>query len=382
MNTERTWAEINLDNLEHNFRQMKARLGESTRFLGVVKADAYGHGAVRVAALLEEVGCDYLAVACIDEAVEVRQSGVTLPLLILGYTPLDRIGDLAKYGITQAVGGIKSARAISNAACEMGTCIKVHMKVDSGMGRLGFTCSGGADPSAEMLEAMALPNLDVEGIFTHFAVSDVPGGEEYTEEQLSVFKELAERLETLSGKKFKIKHCTNSGAMINYEKAFLDMVRPGIALYGCYPCEGSGVLSLRPVMQLKTRIVQIKEFAAGSSISYGRLYTAQSLRKIAVIPIGYADGLHRVLSGKIDVLVRGVRAPQVGRICMDMCMVDVTDVPGAAVGDVVTVFGSDGGGTIPVEEQAEKAGTISYEMLCAVAPRVPRIYIRNGSPER
>ena len=378
MDTERTWAEIDLDCIEHNFREMKARLGEDTRFLGVVKADAYGHGANKVAAVLQEAGCDYFAVACLDEAMRLRAGGAMLPILILGYTSPERTPELIEYGITQSVSSLAMAKEMSLIASSLGRSVKVHLKADSGMGRMGFTCHGGRDPSDEMAEIMRLPNLDIEGIFTHFAVSDVEGGGEYTEMQFEAFTSLADRLEALSGKKFKIRHCTNSGAMINYEKTYLDMVRPGIALYGCYPDKDHGGLELRPAMQLKTRIYQIKEFAAGDTVSYGRLYTAPSVRRIAVVPIGYADGLHRVLSGKLEMLVRGQRVPQVGRICMDMCMLDVTDVEGVTEGDVVTVFGRDGDGFIPVEEPAEKAGTISYEILCDVSPRVPRLYFRHG----
>ena len=378
MDMERTWAEIDLDCIEHNFREMKARLGTGTRFLGVVKADAYGHGADRVAAVLEEAGCDYFAVACLDEAIRLRRGGARLPILILGYTSPEHTPELIEYGITQALSSLEMGREMSRIAQSLGKTVTVHLKADSGMGRMGFTCHGGRDPSAEMAELMLLPGLNVEGIFTHFAVSDISGGKEYTEMQFDAFTSLADRLEAISGKKFAIRHCTNSGAMINYAQTYLDMVRPGIALYGCYPDRDHGGLELRPAMQLKTRIVQVKDFAPGDTVSYGRLYAAPSERRIAVVPIGYADGLHRVLSGKLEMLVRGVRVPQVGRICMDMCMLDVTGVEGVSPGDTVTVFGRDGDAFIPVEEPAEKAGTISYELLCDVSPRVPRIYFRHG----
>ena len=381
MYTDRTWAEIDLDCIEHNFRAMKEKLPAETRFLGVVKADSYGHGACRVAALLEELGCDYLAVACMNEALALREGGVTLPILILGYTATEHTETLIENNITVALGKLDLAEKMSELAGALGKKLKVHLKVDSGMGRMGFTCRSPRDPVEDMLKVMRLPNLEVEGIFTHFAVSDVEGGGEYTEDQFKEFTGVIDRLEKLSGKKFKIKHCTNSGAMLNYTKTYLDMVRPGIMLYGCYPDGESDYIKLQPAMQLKTRIVQIKDFEPGDTVSYGRLYTAPSKRKIAVIPIGYADGLHRVLSGKLDVLIRGKRAPQVGRICMDMCMVDVTDIPDAERGDIVTVFGRDGDGFIPVEELAEKAGTISYELLCAVSPRVRRIYLRHGAKE-
>lgn len=375
---KRTWAEISLDNIEHNFKEMKARLREGTRFLGVVKADAYGHGAIQTALLLQEIGCDYLAVACIDEAVQLRENGIILPILILGYTAPEYAGELIKHNVTATIIDLEQAKAMSDEAEKCCAKLKVHLKVDSGMGRLGFVCrEAGEDPETEMLTVMELPGLEIEGIFTHFAVSDVLD-DKYTDRQFAYFTRLIERLEEKTGIKFKIKHCTNSGAMINYDWTYLDMVRPGIALYGCYPDKDKGGLELRPAMALRTRIVQVKDTAPGESISYGRTYMADKKLKTAVIPVGYADGLHRVLSGKIEVLVHGRRVQQVGRICMDMCMIDVTGIENVRPGDVVTIFGQDGDVFIPVEEYAEKAGTISYELLCAVSPRVERVYLRKG----
>lgn len=371
---KRTWAEISLENIRHNFLEMKSQLRRGQKFLGVVKANAYGHGAVQVASMLEENGADYLAVACLDEAEELRSSGIKLPILILGCTPTEYTEKLMELDITQALGTLKNAELMSAAAEKAGGKVKVHLKVDSGMGRVGFTCHDGRDPEDDMLEVMRLGGLDIEGIFTHFAVSDVLG-DKYTDMQFSEFTGLISRLEEKSGFKFRIRHCTNSGAMINYDWAYLDMVRPGIALYGCYPAKEHGSLTLLPAMSVRTRIAQIKEFMPGDTVSYGRTYTADAKCLIAVVPIGYADGLHRVLSGKIDMLVRGRRVRQVGRICMDMCMLDVTDVPGVSEGDIVTLFGRDGEEFISVEEQAEKAGTISYEFLCSMSPRVKRVYI-------
>ncbi|SHH85826.1 alanine racemase [Sporobacter termitidis DSM 10068] len=370
----RTWAEISLKNIEHNYKAMRARLKEGTRFLGVVKADAYGHGAVRVAERLQELQCDYLGVACIDEALSLRENGITLPILIMGYTPPQLVSRLLEYGLTQTVYSLPMAEEFSQEALRLGKKLKVHLKADSGMGRLGFICHGGRDPGQEMVLALKLPGLYPEGIFTHFAISDVCG-DDFTEKQYGDFKALVERLEHKAGIKFAIKHCANSGAMINYDWSYGDMVRPGIMLYGLYPDKETGGIELRPVMELKARIAQIKELEAGDTVSYGRIYTAPGRRKIAVVTIGYADGLHRVLSGKMDVLIRGRRARQVGRICMDMCMVDVTEIPDAAVGDAVTIFGRDGSAYISLEEQAALAGTISWELLCAVSPRVPRVYL-------
>jgi len=371
---KRTWAEIDLDNIRYNYRSMRAALKPTQKFLGVVKADAYGHGAVRIAEVLEKEGADYLAVACIDEAVTLRNAGIKLPILILGITDPKYTDVLIENNITQAVGSLENAAKMSEIAVKMGKIAKIHLKVDSGMGRVGFTCHSGHDPLSEMVQAANMPNLDVEGIFTHFAVSDELG-DEYTNMQFDAFCSIISRLEETLGRRLAIHHCTNSGAMINYDWAYMDMVRPGIALYGCYPAAEKGSIDLKSVMQVKSRIAQIKDFEEGNTISYGRTYTVKEPRKIAIVPIGYADGLHRVLSGRIEMLVCGKRVKQVGRICMDMCMIDVTDVPEAKVGDIVTVFGHDGDEFIPIEEQAEKAGTISYELLCAVSPRIPRVYI-------
>ncbi len=370
----RTWAEISLKNIEHNYKAMRARLHHGTRFLGVVKADAYGHGAVQVAGLLQELGCDYLGVAFIDEALHLRENGITLPILIMGYTSPELTHRLLEHNLAQTVYSIEMAEAFSSAAAALGKTLTIHLKADSGMGRLGFKCHDGRDPETDMLRVLQLPGLYAEGIFTHFAVADV-SGDPFTEKQFSAFKELVERLEKNAGLKFEIKHCANSGSMINYDWSYVDMIRPGLSLYGLFPDKDTGGLELKPAMALKTRVAQIKAFDAGDTVSYGRVYTAPSKRKIAVITIGYADGLHRVLSDKIDVLLHGKRARQVGRISMDMCMIDVTDIPDAKPGDIVTVFGRDGDAFIPIEEQAALAGTISYELLCAVSPRVPRVYL-------
>lgn len=369
---KRTWAEISLGNIRHNFLNMRAQLPEGCRFLGVVKADAYGHGAARVAAMLEREGCDYLAVACIDEAAKLRACGITLPILILGPSPAECAVRLAELRITQAVGDIQTAREYSRLLEGTGLTLKVHMKLETGMGRTGFR-AGDDNAFEEIKQAVSLPNLIYEGVFTHFAVSD-EFGDGFTDVQFGRFMDTIARIERETGHRFEIRHCTNSGAMINYEKVYLDMVRPGIALYGCYPAAEHGKIDLRPAMQLRSRIAVITEHKAGDSISYGRTFIAQRDMRIAVLPVGYADGLHRLLSGKLEVLINGKRCKQVGRICMDMCMVDVTGVPDVKAGDIATVFGHDGGEFIPVEELAEKCGTISYELLCAVSPRVPRVY--------
>ena len=370
----RAWAEISLPNIEHNYKAMKARLRSGTRFLGIGKADAYGHGAVRVAARLQELGCDYLGVACLEEALALRENGITLPVLILGYTAPELTAVLLDNDLTQTVYSTEIAEAFSKAASALGKTLKAHLKIDSGMGRLGFTCHGGRDPLPELRRVLALPGLYFEGVFSHFAISDACG-DPYTEKQFDAFRALIDELEKSAGMTFQIKHCANSGAMVNYDWSYFGMVRPGLLLYGLYPDKETGDIALRPAMALKARIAQVKEFQAGDTVSYGRTYTVPSPQKLAVVTIGYADGLPWGLSGKIDVLIHGRRAKQVGRICMDMCMIDVTDIPDVAVGDIVTIFGRDNDAYISVDELARLAGTISWELLCAVSPRVPRVYL-------
>ena len=363
----RCWAEIDLSALENNYRRMREMLPPGCRFLGVVKADAYGHGAVRVAQKLESLGAEYLAVAFLDEAVALRAAGVRLPILILGHTDPAFTPLLLENDVTQAVVSLEAARAYNACAQRLGGRLRCHLKVDSGMGRLGFFDGNRAE---EMLEALRLEALDFEGIFTHFAVADEPELD-YTDRQLAVFTALYKNLECACGQKFRIKHCAASSGMINYAQSCLDMVRPGIALYGHYPAAPAARPALEPVMRLKCRVMQLKRAQKGESVSYGRTWIAARDSRIAVLGIGYGDGLHRVLSNRASVVLHGKRVPLVGRICMDMAMADVTDLPEVRTGDVAEVFGVH----LPVEEQAALCGTISYELLCAVAPRVPRIYL-------
>ncbi|MGI5935537.1 MAG: alanine racemase [Oscillospiraceae bacterium] len=368
---KRSWAEISLKSIEHNYRNIRSLLPPCCRFMGVVKANAYGHGAVEVSRLLEKLGCEYLGVATFDEARELRDAGIGLPILILGHTPPNLAPEMARLDITQAVANLGVAREM--AGILEGKRLKIHIKLETGMGRIGFSH---ASPRTmeEILELLALPCFDAEGIFTHFAVSDVYG-DSFTQEQFRRFKETVSKLEEASGHTFAIKHCANSGAVINYPETYLDMVRPGLALYGMYPGNEKGSLDLRPAMSLKTRVAAVYEQAPGDTISYGRTFTVEKDMRVAVLPIGYADGLHRIASNKIDVLIHGKRARQLGRICMDMCMVDVTDIPDCRPGDVAIIFGSDGDAYLPVEELAEKCGTINYEIVCSPSRRIPRIYV-------
>ena len=368
----RTWTEIDLSNLEHNYRALRAMLPQGCRFLGVVKADAYGHGAVQVARRLETLGAEYLAVACLDEALELRQAGITTPILILGYTPTERAEALLDNGITQTVYDVEMARALSDAAAAAGKTLKIHVKADTGMSRLGWLC-GGEDQSAAVeaiAQVCALPGLEAEGIYTHFANAD--GDEDYTMLQFTRFLDLLEALKE-RGITFAIRHCAASAAALKFPCTHLDMVRPGIALYGHYPdpsCEGLDGPGLRPVMTLKTRVASVKIVPAGTPVSYGCTRVLDRETKLAALTIGYADGLPRLCSDKLEVLIGGQRAPVVGRICMDMCMADVTGLD-VAPGDEVEVFGEH----LPIEDVAALAGTIQYELLCAVSPRVHRAYL-------
>ncbi len=363
----RTWAEIDLTALEHNYRALRSNLEPGCKFVGVVKANAYGHGALPVAKKLEELGAEYLAVACLAEAVQLREGSVKAPILILGGTPGELAPELIRHGLTQTVFDLPTAQVYSKVAVEAGASIKIHIKADTGMGRLGFVGQGRVE---DILAACALPGLEPEGLFTHF--SDADGSEAYTMAQFTDFLDLRDAL-AAAGRTFKINHCAASAAMLHYPCTHLDMVRPGIALYGHYPDEDAVGLDgpgLLPVMTLKTRVAAVRTLPAGKCVSYGRTHALGRESRLAVLPIGYADGLHRGLSNRMEVLFPQGRAPIVGRVCMDLCMADVTDLPGVKPGDVAEVFGQ----ALAVEDKSDVLGTISYELLTSVAPRVPRVY--------
>ncbi len=371
----RTWAEIDLDALAHNYRQARLRTGPGVKYLGVVKADAYGHGAVQTARKLEALGADYLAVSSLDEARELRHGGIAMPVLILGHTPPEMVPELIRYGITQTVSAQAKAEAYSAAAAACGGTLKVHIKVDTGMSRLGFLVRDGHfDGGVEAIcRACGLPHLEAEGIFTHFAVSDDDGAdsEAYTREQFALFTAVLEAL-AARGWTFALRHCANSGALARYPEMFLDMVRPGIALYGVG--DDAEALGLRPVMTLKSCISTIKVFDPDTDISYGRTYHTAEKTRVGVLPIGYADGLFRGLSNRMAVRTASGPAPIRGRICMDMTMVDLTGLPEVHVGDAVELFGKEQ----RVDILARLLDTIPYELTCAVSKRVPRLYMENG----
>ena len=378
---KRTWADISLDNLEHNYRTLREHVGKGPRFLGVVKADSYGHGAVQVSRTLEELGAEYLAVSNLEEAIQLRRGGVGLPVLILGYTPPEYAPDEAAMSITQEVHGLQYAKDLNKALEGTGRKLTVHLKIDTGMTRLGFFADQPEQTLSALVEVAQLPNLYIEGVFMHFCVADSRAEEDvsFTRLQYKRFMDMLSAMEG-AGIRPEIRHCCNSGAAILYPEFALDMVRPGIITYGNAPSEElEGAISLRPMMSLHSMVAQVRTVPAGTDISYGRLYRTARDTRVAVLPIGYADGLSRLLTGKASFYLRGKLVPVIGRICMDMCMLDVSEVPDAKPGDIVTIFGYDDDGTlVPCERLAAAQGTINYELLCQISKRIPRICHRGA----
>lgn len=369
---KRTWAEILLDNIRHNYQAIRAALPAGCRFLGVVKADAYGHGALTVSRLLQEAGADYLAVSCLDEALELRQGGVTMPILILGHTPPEYTGTLIAMDITQTVTCLAKAVEYSNQAVKLGRDLKIHIKLDTGMSRLGFLCAGGYfdEGVQNVIDSCRLPGLIPEGIYTHFAVSDEPGEDcrAYTLGQFRLFSDMISAVKERGGITFALRHCANSGAVVNYPEMALDMVRPGLLLYGY---GDGGKLGLRPCMRLVTTVSTIKFYEPGTAVSYGRRFITRRRTRMGVLAIGYADGLPRIAGNQCSFAAGDGLAPQRGSICMDMCMVDLTERPEVDVGSPVELFGD----RCSIYQLSDAAGTIPYELLCAVSKRVPRVYL-------
>ena len=369
---KRSWAEISLGNIRHNYRAIRASLPQDCRFLGVVKADAYGHGALAVSRCLQEAGADYLAVSCLDEAMELRQGGIDMPILILGHTPPEYTGTLIENNITQTISCLAKAEEYSAAASALGRELRIHIKVDTGMSRLGFLCSGDyfEEGVGNIISACSLPGLIHEGIYTHFAVSDEEGedNEAYTKAQFELFMRCIDEIKKRSGIEFPIRHCANSGAVVNYPETALDMVRPGLLLYGYG--DSTGRLGLKPCMRLVTTVSTIKHYESGTCVSYGRHYVTDKRTRLGVLAIGYADGLPRRCSDLCSFAAEGGFAPQRGSICMDMCMVDLTGLPDVKVGSEIELFGEKNS----IYKLSDAAGTIPYELLCAVSKRIPRVY--------
>lgn len=365
----RTWAEIDLTALANNYAAVQKRQPDK-KIYGVIKADAYGHGAVEAARVLRQCGAYGFAVSNIAEAEQLRQAGMIEPVLILGYTPVQYAAALAKYDIEQCVYSLEYAQALNAAAAGK---IKVHLKLDTGMGRIGFDCrSDDALGLADAKQVLSLENLEPWGVFMHFSVADTPTQREFTEKQYRLFLGAVKTLEA-GGHKFQIRHCLNSAGALTLDAPETDAVRAGIILYGLSP---SGDMALpadfEPVMRLYSTVSLVKTVESGTSVSYGRTYRADGRRTIATVSAGYADGVPRLLSNRGHVLIHGKKAPIVGRVCMDQLCVDVTGIENVKMGDTVTIFGEG----LSADEVAAAAETISYELVCGITKRVPRVYKR------
>ena len=378
---KRCWAEIDMNAAERNFRTIRNMLGAKTKICCVVKANAYGHGAVYLSKLYESLGADFFAVSNIEEAMQLRNNGISAPILILGYTPVSCASILAQNNISQSVFSYNYAHALNENASRNGVKVKIHIKLDSGMGRIGFDCiHSDSDTTDSLLKVCAMDNLINEGIFTHFAIADEgKDGKEYTDKQYRLFMEEVERLSS-HGFDFEIKHCANSATAFDYPEYHLDMVRAGIVLYGLSPSQRvGGCESLEPVMSLRSVISMIKEIREGDTVSYGCTFRADKKMKIATAPIGYADGYWRSNSvNGTKMLIRGKRVDIVGRVCMDQLMLDVSELKDVKEVDHITVIGRDGAECISADELAQNNGTINYEMICAISERVPRLYIKDN----
>lgn len=378
---QRVWAEIDLDALEYNYHLLRSQLAPEAKLCCVIKANAYGHGAITVARLYEQLGADFLAVSNVEEAMQLRKANIRLPILILGYTPAPCVGQLSAHGLTQCAYSYEYAKLLSDCAARVGVTVDIHIKVDTGMGRIGFHYRGdeqGKQTVEQIHRACALPSLRATGIFTHFASADEgKDGEEFSKRQYELFCRAIEELAT-RGISFAIKHCANSAALCDYPDMHMDMVRAGIVLYGLCPSEQlQNKLKLRPAMTLKSVVSHIKTISAGETVSYGRTFVATRDMKIATVPIGYADGYRRSgADGGAALLIRGKLCPVVGRVCMDQLMVDVSELPVVCIGDEVAVFGQSP--ALTAQELAHLNGTIAYEIICSVGVRVPRVYLREG----
>lgn len=370
-----THAEIDLQAFRHNFLNLRKYLGPETKIMAVVKADAYGHGAVPCARMAVDSGADYLGAGVIEEGIEFRENGLAAPILILGSIFPDEAEDLVRHDLATILCTLPLALALSNEAAKQNKTVSVHIKIDTGMNRLGVS----PEKLPELLDQIRnLPNLKIDAVSTHFASAD--------EEDLSITRTQLEKfqkaLTLLKKDGVPMVHCANSSALFKFPESRFDMVRPGLILYGTLPSPSlqsvldreENLSPFQPVMQWKSQIILVKPISKGQPVSYSGSFTTQRDSLIATLPIGYADGLHRNLSNKMEVLIRGKRVPQIGNICMDMTLIDVTDIPDVQAEDEVVLFGKQGDQMISVEEMAMKGGTIPYEILCNVGKRVPRVY--------
>jgi alanine racemase len=371
-----TWVEISLDALRHNLRLFRQLIPAHIEIMAVVKADAYGHGAVEVAKEVIEHGAGYLAVAFLDEALELRRAGITAPILVLGYTSKQGLALAIEYDITLNIYNLEILESLASLSSAERP-VNIHIKIDSGMGRIGL--HNEAEAIAFIEQALKFPHVIIEGLFTHYASAD-EADKGYTLEQHARFDRV---VQYFAAKEvgFKYIHAGNSATAIDSPELTYNMVRLGISMYGLYPSEEvhKERIALEPVMSLKTGVVMLKKMAKHSGISYGSIYHTQVESEIiATLPIGYADGFSRMLTGKAQALIHGIRVPIVGTICMDQCMIDVTNAGEIQLEDEVVLFGKQGDTVITVNELAEQLGTINYEITCMISHRVPRVYVREG----
>lgn len=376
-NYPRVHADIDLDAIRHNMEEMHRLVDPHTKLMAVVKTDGYGHGAVPIARELEALDYVYgYAVAAEEEALALRAAGIKKPVLILGYTFPEQYEALLRAGITPAIFTLEAAELLSEAAGRLHVTAHIHIKLDTGMGRVGFLIN---EESADLIARIAkLPHMMIEGMFTHFAKADETD-KTSANRQLSEFLRMEAMLKE-RGVHIPLRHCSNSAGILDLPGANLDIVRAGITMYGLHPSEEVHLerMDMQPALALKSRVAHVKTLPAGYGISYGATYVTKEERRIATIPVGYGDGYARSLSNKGDVLIRGRRAPICGRVCMDQFMVDVTDIPGVCVGDEVTLIGADGAECITLEELGEKSGRFNYEFACDLGKRIPRVFYKGG----
>lgn len=378
---KRTWAEIDLDAISSNFKLIRNRVNKNSKVMCILKADAYGHGATVLAKLYEDLGADWFAVSNLEEALQLRNAMITKPILILGFTPANMAKVLSSFNISQAVFTKEYAKDLSDQALKDKCKVNAHIKLDTGMSRIGFFFQDKIRDKKSLEDIREIKNfegLNIEGMFTHFAKSDEEGqGEEFTRKQYENFLYATQFLKE-NGVDIPLKHCSNSAAILNYPEMNMDMVRAGLILYGFYPSDYNlSDIKLKPAIQLKTVISQIKEVEPNTAISYGGTFVTKRKTKIATVPIGYADGYLRCLSEKAYMLINGQKAPVVGRICMDQLMLDVTDIKDIDKDSEVVVFGKSGKNEISVDELSAMMGTINYELLCLLSKRIPRVYLKN-----
>lgn len=374
--TRPAWAEISLDNLAYNIRGLRKNVKEDTLITAIVKANAYGHGSTKAAGVFLNNGADRLAVATLSEAIELRKANIKAPILILGYTPQCQYPLVLKWDITQTIYDYKSAKILSEWAVQTNKTGIIHIKIDTGLGRIGLL------PNKETIDNIIniskLPNLKIEGVYTHFAKADEKN-KDYTVTQYTRFIDIIDKLEK-EGIRIPIKHASNSAAIIDLPEYNLNMVRAGIMLYGYYPSEDvyKEKIDLKPAMTLKAKVFNVKEVAKGTGISYGQIFITERDSKIATIPIGYADGFTRLLTSKGEAFIKNKKVPIVGKICMDQCMLDVTDIEDIKDGDEAVLFGYAREEYPSIDEIAHKLNTINYEIMCMIGRRIPRVYIQNG----